>query len=79
MVYKYQNWTLYKIEPNFKNIGKRTMYFFSMKNPERGTPCDMPEGYKVNINSRSGLPFLKYANKISVHERQKQSRMTNEK
>lgn len=79
MVYKYQGWTLYKIEPNFKNIGKRTMYFFSKKKPKRGTLCDMPEGYKVGVNPRTGLPYLEYANKISLHQRQKQARMKNKK
>lgn len=71
MVYTYKGWTLYVIEPNFKVIGKRKMYFFSKKNPKRGTPCDMPDGYKVHVNSRTGLPYLKYANKISLHQRKK--------
>ncbi len=72
MVYKYEGWTLYEIEPNFKNIGKRKMYFFSKREPSRGTPCDMPEGYKVETNKRTGLPYLRYKSKISLHQRKKQ-------
>jgi len=77
MVYRHGDWQLYVIEPNFKGIGKRKMYFFSKKTPKRGTPCDMPDGYKVGVNSRTGLPYLRYANKISLHQRNKQARLQN--
>lgn len=72
MVYNYQSWTLYKIEPEFKNIGKRTMYFFCKKTPRSGTPCDLPNGYTVGVNKRTGLPFLRYTNKISLLQKRKQ-------
>lgn len=71
MVYTYKGWTLYVIEPNFKVIGKRKMYFFSKRIPIRGKPCDMPEGYKVGVNKKTGLPYLMYTNKISLHQRKK--------
>lgn len=71
MVYTHGEWKLYVIEPNFKNIGKRKMYFFSKRTPKRGTPCDMPEGYKVGINKRTDLPYLQYKNKISLHQKMK--------
>jgi len=73
MVFKYGEWQLYVIEPNFKYIGKRKMYFFSKKKPSRGTPCDMPDGYEMKINKRTGLPYLKYKNKISLHQRKKRT------
>jgi len=72
MPYKEGPWQLYVIEPNFKTIGKRKMYFFSKITPKRGTPCDMPDGYEVHINKRTGLPYLQYKNKISLHQRKKQ-------
>ena len=74
MAYTYEGWQLYVIEPNFKTIGKRKMYFFSKRSPHRGIPCDMPDGYEVKVNSRTGLPYLKYKNKISLHQRKKQMR-----
>ena len=74
MVYEYQNWKLYEIDVNFKHIGKRKMYFFSIKTPKRGTACDLPEGYKMHINERTGLPYLKYANKVSLHQKNKQAK-----
>ncbi|EMR75558.1 hypothetical protein MBGDF03_01095 [Thermoplasmatales archaeon SCGC AB-540-F20] len=77
MVYKHGDWQLNVIETDFKNIGKRKMYFFSKKTPKRGKPCDMPEGYKVGFSSRSGLPYLQYVNKISLYQRNKQARLHN--
>lgn len=66
MVYKYGEWTLYCIDVPLW-VAKREQktyrnYFFSKKIPEKGTPCDMPEGYKVTINNRSGMPLLKKNN-----------------
>jgi hypothetical protein len=39
---------------------KQTIYFFTKKGnkPKSGKACDMPEGKKVGINQRTGLPFL---------------------
>lgn len=74
MVYKHGEWTLHEIDVNFKHIGKRKMYFFSKSIPKRGTPCEMPDGYEVDVNKRTGLPYLKYKNKISLHQRRKQMR-----
>lgn len=60
MVYVHGEWKLYEMIVNFKGIGKRTSYFFSKKTPKRGTPCDMPSGYEVGTNPRTGMPYLKY-------------------
>jgi hypothetical protein len=39
---------------------KQVIYFFCKKGnkPASGKPCDMPDGKKVGINQRTGLPFL---------------------
>lgn len=74
MVYTYKDWKLYKIEVKFKHIGKRDMYFFSKKIPKKGTPSDLPDGYEMHVNQRTGLPYLKYKNKISLHQKRKQLR-----
>jgi len=71
MAFSYQGWTLYVIEPNFKSIGKRKMYFFSKRKPNRGTPCDKPSSMVVDVNKRTGLPYLRNANGISLHQRRK--------
>jgi len=69
--YKQGEWQLYVIEPNFRGIGKRKMYFFSKRIPDRGKPCDMPDGYKVCISKKTRLPYLIYTDKISLHQRKK--------
>ena len=58
MAYKYGDWTLYCMDVDFKVIGKRKVYFFAKKKPKRGTPCDMPEGYEVIINKKTGMPLF---------------------
>jgi len=72
MPYKHGEYILHRIDVNFKAIGKRPMYFFSKKISDKGTPCDMPDGYEVIVNKRTGLPLLKYSgDKVSLHQRKK--------
>ena len=63
------------IEPKFKGIGKRKMYFFSKRTPNRGTPCDKPGNMSVGVNKRTGLPYLKNTSGISLHQRKKRAKM----
>ena len=37
----------------------QTIYFFSKRKPKSGTPCELPSGYVVGVNKRTGLPYLK--------------------
>ena len=75
MVYKHGDYILHRIDVNFKAIGKRPMYFFSKKISDKGTPCDMPEGYEVILSPRTGLPLLKYSgNKLSLYKKKKSLR-----
>lgn len=75
MVFRYEGWTLYVIEPEFRVIGKRKMYFFSKRIPEKGEQCDMPEGYKVGVNKKTNLPYLMYSNRVSLHQRRKKAKL----
>jgi hypothetical protein len=59
MVYTYDGWTLYKKDVKLRGGKIQTIYFFSKRTPKSGTPCDMPSGYKVDVNKRTGLPYLK--------------------
>jgi len=61
MAYTQGAYTLYTLQINWKGTPgtKRTIYFFAKAKPERGTPCDLPPGYSVGVNSRTGLPYLK--------------------
>ena len=59
MVYTYEGWTLYCKDVKLKGGKIQTIYFFSKRRPKSGTPCNLPDGYKVEVNKRTGLPYLK--------------------
>ena len=59
MAYVHDGWTLYTRDVELKGGRTQTIYFFSKRKPKSGTPCDLPSGYKVGVNKRTGLPYLK--------------------
>lgn len=59
MAYKHEGWTLYTRNVKLKGGRNQTIYFFSKKSPKSGNPCDLPNGYCVGVNKRTGLPYLK--------------------
>jgi hypothetical protein len=61
MSYKHGEYMLYvkHIELRGNKDKKYPMYFFSKKIPKSGEQCDLPQGYIVKVNERTGLPFLK--------------------
>lgn len=58
-VYKYGNYTLYTRKVKLVHGNEVDIYFFSSHKPKSGKACPMPEGYKVGINKRSNMPYLK--------------------
>jgi hypothetical protein len=61
MVYKHGDYTLYTRDVKLKGGKIQTIYFFSKREPNSGRVCDLPPGYKVGVNQRTGLPYLKKA------------------
>ena len=66
MVYEYKskksgkNYSLYTRTVTLKGGGReQTIFFFSAKTPKSGCKTDLPKGYKVVENNKTGLPFLK--------------------
>jgi len=59
MVYIHEEWTLYTRTVRLKGGQKQEIYFFSRTTPMSGTPCDLPEGYSVGLNKRTGFPYPK--------------------
>lgn len=65
MAYEYKSkksgktYKLYTKDVKLKGGKIQTIYFFSPGKPKSGKPCDLPKGYKVVENKRTGLPFLK--------------------
>lgn len=61
MPFSMEGYTLHTREVTLKGGRPQKIYFFSKKKPKSGKPCDMPAGYKVGKNSRTGLLYLKKA------------------
>ena len=59
MIFRHNNWILYKSEIILENGSKKTFHFFSKYRPNKGESCDLPKGFIVKINERTGLPFLR--------------------
>ncbi len=54
--------TLYR-----KKAGKDYTYFFTQTKPRAGEPCDLPDGYRVETNGRTGVPALVEADRCAAH------------
>lgn len=54
-------YTLYKRDVTLKGGLRQTIFFFAKGKPKSGSPSEMPTGYKVGVNKRTGLPYLKKA------------------
>ncbi len=57
--FTYGEYTLYTKEVILRGGRKQRIYFFSKKKQEDAKPCPLPPGYKVKVNGKTGLPFLK--------------------
>ncbi|HLE47369.1 MAG TPA: hypothetical protein VI818_03655 [Candidatus Thermoplasmatota archaeon] len=61
MPFTKDGYTLHSREVILKGGRPQVIYFFAKAKPKSGSPCDMPIGYKVGKNPRTGLPYLKKA------------------
>lgn len=57
--YQHGPYTLYRRETEKKGGGTTTFYFFAKNTPKSGEPCAMPDGYVVEVNARTKLPYLR--------------------
>lgn len=59
MGYVHNNeWKLFTRMVTLRGGMNQQIYYFSRGKPKSGKPTDMPTGYKVGINKRTGLPYL---------------------
>ena len=56
---KGKTYTLYTRKVELKGGREQQIFFFSSGKPKSGNAIDLPPGYKVVENPRTGLPFLK--------------------
>jgi hypothetical protein len=57
--YRYGNYALYRKEIKVGSGKKRTIHFFSRAEPEDGEPVDLPDGYEVKVNKKTGVPYIR--------------------
>jgi len=57
--YTYEEYTLYKRETGKYNGKKTTIHFFSREKPDMGDPAQLPDGYQIAVNKKTGIPYLK--------------------
>jgi hypothetical protein len=60
--YQHGDYSLYARDVELKNNnGTHRIYFFARNTPKSGQPAEMPDGYRVAVSERTGLPLLKKA------------------
>lgn len=64
MAYQYKNkkgttYYLHKKDVTLRGSGKRQTIYFFAKNERSGAIDDLPQGFEVAENKRSGLPALR--------------------
>jgi len=57
--FQYNDYKLYKKTIIINDEEKRTIHFFAKEPPELGEPTDLPEGYEVKINRKTGVPYIR--------------------
>lgn len=57
--YQRGEYTLYTKEAVLRGDRKQRIYFFSKKDQEDAIAIPLPEGFRVGINKKTGLPYLK--------------------
>jgi hypothetical protein len=55
----YKEYTLYTRETGKHNGKKTTIHFFSKEKPDMSTPAQLPDGYQIAVNKKTGIPYLK--------------------
>jgi hypothetical protein len=57
--YTYEGYTLYKRKTGEHHGKNTTIHFFSKEKPSKGQITKLPDGYKVAVNRKTGIPYLK--------------------
>lgn len=57
--FSYGEYSLYRKQLRIGGKEIRTVHFFSKDAPEDSTPSELPEGYEVKVNEKTGVPYIK--------------------
>jgi len=55
----YKQYTLYKRETKTPNGKRSTHHYFTKSKSDKGHPAPLPEGYRIALNKKTGVPYLK--------------------
>lgn len=57
--FRHGDYTLYEKKIMTKSGKKRIVQFFSKGEPDEGKPIELPKGYVIKENKKTGIPYLK--------------------
>lgn len=58
--YHFGEYTLYHRDVVLRNDnGTQRIYFFAKGEPKSGAPTQLPNGYRVEVSPRTGMPLLR--------------------
>ncbi len=57
--FQFEDFSLYTRLVELSNGKEQRIYFFSKEQPSNGDPAQLPAGYVVDTNERTGLPYLR--------------------
>lgn len=58
--YHFGEYSLYARDVELKNNnGTQRIYFFAKGTPKSGDPSSLPNGYRVEVSPRTGMPLLR--------------------
>lgn len=58
-MFERDGYTLYARQQRLRGEKFQTIYFFSKRRPVVGDPVDVPDGYVVAVDRKSGVPYLR--------------------
>lgn len=59
VAYEKSGYVLYAREQPLRKGRTQTIFFFSKRVPVVGKPSELPDGYLVAVDHRTGVPYLK--------------------
>ena len=59
MVFERNGYTLYARDQRVRGEKFQTIYFFTKRKPVVGTTVDVPQGYLVVVEKKTGIPYLR--------------------
>jgi len=59
VVCTYKQYTLYKRKTKTPDGKRSTHHYFTKSKSDKGHPAPLPEGYRIALNKKTGVPYLK--------------------